>query len=77
MEIGLTAYDMEAADFVDVVAAADVARFGWLEEEFAALDVPFAERISRFEEAIAVLRVAWRGVRCGTPGGPSTSQASK
>jgi probable F420-dependent oxidoreductase len=34
--------------------------FGWLEEEFAALDVPFAERVSRFEEGIEVLRAAWR-----------------
>ena len=34
--------------------------FGWLEEEFAVLDVPFAERITRFEEAIDVLRAAWR-----------------
>ena len=35
--------------------------FGWLEEEFAALDVPFTERVSRFEEGIDVLRAAWRG----------------
>jgi len=34
---------------------------GWLEEEFAALGVPFGERRSRFEEALAVLRVAWAG----------------
>ena len=34
--------------------------FGWLEEEFTVLDVPFAERISRFEEGIEVLRAAWR-----------------
>ena len=32
---------------------------GWLEEEFAALDVPFTERMSRFEEGIDVLRAAW------------------
>jgi len=35
--------------------------FGWLQEEFAALDVPFTERISRFEEGIEVLRTAWAG----------------
>jgi probable F420-dependent oxidoreductase len=34
---------------------------GWLAEEFAALDVPFAGRTARMEEAIAVLRLAWRG----------------
>lgn len=34
--------------------------FGWLEEEFAVLDVPFRERVSRFEEGIDVLRRAWR-----------------
>lgn len=34
--------------------------FGWLEEEFTVLDVPFAERVTRFEEAIDVLRAAWR-----------------
>jgi len=33
--------------------------FGWLEEEFDALDVPFAERVTRFEEGIEVLRAAW------------------
>lgn len=35
--------------------------FGWLEEEFTALDVAFAERVSRFEEGIDVLRAAWAG----------------
>jgi probable F420-dependent oxidoreductase len=34
---------------------------GWLEEEFAALGVPFAERRARFDEALAVLRAAWAG----------------
>ena len=34
---------------------------GWLAEEFAALDQPFDDRSSRFEESIAVLRAAWRG----------------
>ena len=34
---------------------------GWLEEEFVALGVPFADRRRRFEEAIAVLRAAWAG----------------
>jgi probable F420-dependent oxidoreductase len=35
--------------------------FGWLEEEFEVLDVPFRERVTRFEEGIEVLRSAWRG----------------
>jgi probable F420-dependent oxidoreductase len=34
---------------------------GWLEEEFAALGVPFEERRSRYEEALEVLRIAWAG----------------
>ena len=34
---------------------------GWLREEFAALDAPFVGRTSRMEEALAVLRAAWRG----------------
>jgi probable F420-dependent oxidoreductase len=34
--------------------------FGWLEEEFTVLDVPFRQRVSRFEEGIEVLRAAWR-----------------
>ena len=36
---------------------------GWLEEEFVALGVPFAERRARFDEALAVLRAAWAGGR--------------
>ena len=35
--------------------------FGWLQEEFDALAVPFRERVSRFEESLEVLRIAWRG----------------
>ncbi|HEY1689790.1 MAG TPA: TIGR03619 family F420-dependent LLM class oxidoreductase [Solirubrobacteraceae bacterium] len=34
---------------------------GWLKEEFAALDVPFEERGSRLDEALAILRMAWAG----------------
>jgi probable F420-dependent oxidoreductase len=34
--------------------------FGWLVEEFEALDIPFGERVTRFEEGIEVLRAAWR-----------------
>ena len=34
---------------------------GWLQEEFDALDVPFATRGSRYEESLAVLRAAFRG----------------
>ncbi|HUF98344.1 MAG TPA: TIGR03619 family F420-dependent LLM class oxidoreductase [Ilumatobacter sp.] len=35
--------------------------FGWLREEFDALDVPFGERVSRFEEGVEVLRLACAG----------------
>lgn len=35
--------------------------FGWLPEEFEALDVKFSERIGRFTETIEILRTAWRG----------------
>jgi probable F420-dependent oxidoreductase len=42
--------------------------FGWLEEEFTVLDVPFRERISRFEEGIDVLRHAWRSGRVSHEG---------
>jgi len=34
---------------------------GWLEEEFAALDMPFTERGARYNEAIELLRAAWAG----------------
>jgi probable F420-dependent oxidoreductase len=34
---------------------------GWLQEEFDALDVPFATRGSRYEESLTVLRAAFRG----------------
>ena len=34
---------------------------GWLEEEFAAMGVPFEERGARFDESLAVLRAAWSG----------------
>ena len=34
---------------------------GWMPEEFAALDVPFDERASRFVETIDILRAAWAG----------------
>lgn len=34
---------------------------GWLEEEFASLDVPFAERRSRLGESLTVMRAAWSG----------------
>jgi probable F420-dependent oxidoreductase len=34
---------------------------GWLEEEFAALDVPFDQRAGRMSEAIEIMRAAWRG----------------
>lgn len=35
--------------------------FGWLHEEFDALDIPFRQRIGRFEESLEVLRIAWAG----------------
>ncbi|MFF0283429.1 TIGR03619 family F420-dependent LLM class oxidoreductase [Rhodococcus aetherivorans] len=34
---------------------------GWLEEEFAALDVPFGKRFSRTDECVTILRKAWSG----------------
>jgi len=34
---------------------------GWLEEEFAALDVPFAGRFTRTDECVEILRKAWGG----------------
>jgi len=34
---------------------------GWLREEFAALDVPFAARGARTEEYLAVMRALWAG----------------
>ena len=34
---------------------------GWLEEEFAAVGVPFAERGPRVDESIDILRKAWSG----------------
>jgi probable F420-dependent oxidoreductase len=37
---------------------------GWLEEEFRALGIPFAERAARSEEAIAALRSLWRDGPC-------------
>jgi probable F420-dependent oxidoreductase len=41
---------------------------GWLEEEFDALGVPFAERGARFDEALNVLRTAWAGGELDGPG---------
>ena len=34
---------------------------GWMREEFAALDTPFARRGARLDEALAVLRAMWAG----------------
>ncbi len=34
---------------------------GWLEEEFAALGVPFGERVPRFDEAVDLLRLSLQG----------------
>jgi len=41
---------------------------GWLEEEFAALDVPFARRGARLAEWVEIARDCWSG----TPGGRSS-----
>lgn len=35
--------------------------FGWLHEEFEALDIPFRQRVGRFEESLEILRIAWAG----------------
>ena len=43
---------------------------GWLEEEFAALDVPFAGRGARFDAALDVLRDAFAGGPLRSAGGP-------
>jgi probable F420-dependent oxidoreductase len=51
----LTLQDIAAGRFMLGVGS------GWLEEEFVALGVPFAERRTRFDEALAVLRAAWAG----------------
>jgi probable F420-dependent oxidoreductase len=51
----LTLQDIAGGRFMLGVGA------GWLEEEFAALGVPYDERRIRYEEALAVLRVAWGG----------------
>jgi probable F420-dependent oxidoreductase len=34
---------------------------GWLHEEFAAVGVPFAERVARTEESIRAIRSLWKG----------------
>jgi probable F420-dependent oxidoreductase len=36
---------------------------GYLEDEFTALGVPFAERFTRFDETIATMKSAWAGGR--------------
>lgn len=54
-QMTLTLQDVAAGRFMLGVGS------GWLEEEFAALGVPFDERRSRYEEALDVLRAAWDG----------------
>lgn len=34
---------------------------GWLEEEYAAIGIPFKERGTRLDEAVDILRAAWAG----------------
>ena len=41
------------------------AAIGWLEGEFAALGVPFRERVSRSEEAIELFRTLWTEAAAG------------
>lgn len=50
-----TAAEVSGGRFVLGVGA------GWLEEEFEAVGVPFAERTARYLESIEVLRAAWSG----------------
>jgi probable F420-dependent oxidoreductase len=52
---GVTLHDLSDGRFRLGIGA------GWLKEEFAALDAPFAGRIGRLEEAIEILRAAWAG----------------
>src|SRR6266403_2612343 len=47
---------------VDVLSAGRLivgVAVGWLEGEFAALGVPFKERVSRSEEAITLMKTLW------------------
>ena len=41
---------------------------GWMEEEFVALEVPFAERTRRLEDTVHILRSCWRGQTTGYEG---------
>ena len=41
---------------------------GWMEEEFDALGVPFAERTRRLEDTVHILRSCWRGQTVGHEG---------
>ena len=41
---------------------------GWMREEFAALDVPFAGRGVRMDEYVAALRTVWSGTPAGFDG---------
>lgn len=41
---------------------------GWLEEEFAALNVPFEDRGKRLDEYIAVMRALWTGDKASFDG---------
>lgn len=41
---------------------------GWLEEEFAVIGVPFADRVRRTEEHVAVLRALWSQDRASFSG---------
>ncbi len=52
---GCSVHDLSRGRFVLGVGS------GWLEEEFEALGVPFASRVSRLEESIGILRAAWSG----------------
>jgi probable F420-dependent oxidoreductase len=45
---------------------------GWLEEEFDALGVPFAERAARTDEHVAVMRAVWSGASVDFDGAYTT-----
>ncbi len=49
---------------------------GWLEEEFDALGVPFAERAARTDEHVAVMRALWTGTAVDFDGEFTTLRAA-
>jgi len=49
---------------------------GWLEEEFDAIGVPFAERAARTDEHVAVMRALWTGTAVDFDGEFTTLRAA-